>query len=138
MANKYFLDTNGWLALLNATDTLHQKADAFWHEIVRSNSVIVLSDWIIAETGNGLARSNNKHRFVEAVTLIQSSNQSEVVFIDPVILDKSLTLFDQHQDKSWGLVDCTSFVLMNEMDISKALTSDRHYTQAGFTALLTD
>jgi uncharacterized protein len=138
MADKCFLDTNGWLALLNATDQLHQKASQFWREIVSHHSTIVMSDWVIAETGNGLARSSNRHRFVEAVTRLQKSPQVEIVFVDSILLDKTLTLYDQHQDKSWGLVDCTSFVIMNEMDIAKAFTSDRHFAQAGFVALLAD
>ena len=29
-----FLDTNGWLALLNASDTLHKPAVALWEELV--------------------------------------------------------------------------------------------------------
>jgi predicted nucleic acid-binding protein len=138
MADKCFLDTNGWLALLNASDQLHIKADELWRAIVGSNSTIVLSDWVIAETGNGLARSSNRHRFVEAVARLQKSRQVEIVFIDSILLERSLTLYDQHQDKSWGLVDCTSFVLMNEMDIAKAFTSDRHFAQAGFSALLAE
>jgi hypothetical protein len=27
--NAVFLDTNGWLALMNASDQLHQRADGF-------------------------------------------------------------------------------------------------------------
>jgi predicted nucleic acid-binding protein len=136
MADKCFLDTNGWLALLNSSDQLHRKADELWRAIVGSNYTIVLSDWIIAETGNGLARSSNKHRFVEAVSRLQKSLQVEIVFVDTVLLDRSLTLYDQHQDKSWGLVDCTSFVIMDDMEIAKSFTSDRHFAQAGFSAIL--
>ncbi len=39
-------------------------------------------------------------------------------------------------DKNWGLVDCTFFVVMQEREISKALTADGHFVQAGFRALL--
>jgi predicted nucleic acid-binding protein len=28
-----FLDTNGWLALLNASDSLHAEADALWKDL---------------------------------------------------------------------------------------------------------
>jgi predicted nucleic acid-binding protein len=31
-ANVVFLDTNGWLALINASDQLHQPADAVWRD----------------------------------------------------------------------------------------------------------
>jgi predicted nucleic acid-binding protein len=39
-------------------------------------------------------------------------------------------------DKEWTLTDCTSFVVMRDMEISEALTADRHFMQAGMTALL--
>ncbi len=39
-------------------------------------------------------------------------------------------------DKEWGLVDCVSFVVMREHGIEAALTTDRHFIQAGFRALL--
>jgi predicted nucleic acid-binding protein len=39
-------------------------------------------------------------------------------------------------DKDWSLTDCTSFVVMENENIKEALTADRHFEQAGFTALL--
>jgi predicted nucleic acid-binding protein len=39
-------------------------------------------------------------------------------------------------DKDWSLTDCISFVVMENQDITEALTADRHFVQAGFTALL--
>lgn len=39
-------------------------------------------------------------------------------------------------DKGWGLTDCTSFVVMEQEQITEAFTSDQHFEQAGFTKLL--
>ena len=39
-------------------------------------------------------------------------------------------------DKEWGLIDCVSFVVMEYRGITEALTSDAHFEQAGFQALL--
>jgi hypothetical protein len=47
-----------------------------------------------------------------------------------------LELYHQHADKEWTLTDCTSFVVMREREITKALTADHHFEQAGFVALL--
>ncbi len=40
------------------------------------------------------------------------------------------------QDKEWSLVDCASFVVMQQRGIFEALTSDHHFEQAGFVRLL--
>jgi predicted nucleic acid-binding protein len=38
----------------------------------------------------------------------------------------------------WGLVDCISFIVMQNRGITDALTADIHFQQAGFRALLRD
>jgi predicted nucleic acid-binding protein len=45
-------------------------------------------------------------------------------------------LYEERPDKRWTLTDCTSFVVMEEENLAEALTGDRHFQQAGFTALL--
>ena len=47
-----------------------------------------------------------------------------------------VALYAERPDKDWSLTDCISFVVMRKMDITEALTGDRHFEQAGFTALL--
>jgi predicted nucleic acid-binding protein len=44
----------------------------------------------------------------------------------------------KRKDKDFSLVDCSSFVLMKELGISAALTTDQHFEQAGFIRLLKD
>jgi len=39
--------------------------------------------------------------------------------------------------KEWSLVDCASFVAMQQRGIFEALTTDHHFEQAGFVRLLT-
>jgi len=51
---------------------------------------------------------------------------------------RSFDLFANRNDKDWGLTDCVSFVVMQDQEISMALTADRHFVQAGFEALLKD
>src|SRR4051794_3133028 len=62
-----FLDTNGWLALLNSSDALHHYADAAWTELLERGYSVVLTDWVVAETGNGLARTSLRNQFVQSV-----------------------------------------------------------------------
>ena len=137
MANSIFLDTNGWLALLNSTEELHEQADRVWQRIIRTNQRIVLTDWIVAEAGNSLARFRQRHRLQIALDRILSNPRGELVFIDHDLLQRAFAIFAQHSDKSYGLVDCASFVVMRDRGITDAFTSDVHFEQAGFARLLT-
>ena len=136
MSREVLLDTNGWFALLNADDSILAEAKLVWPEINRDRRPVVLTDWIIAETGNGLARYKRAIGFAEAVARIHSSRQFEVVYVGPELLRLALDIYSTRLDKSWGLVDCASFALMQERGITDAFTNDRHFLQAGFNCLL--
>ncbi|HWM89880.1 MAG TPA: PIN domain-containing protein [Thermoanaerobaculia bacterium] len=131
-----FLDTNGWLALLNSADALHSTATACWFDLIRSGTSVLLTDWIVAETGNGLARTRARERFAEAVKLIQASTSARLVAMEPSLLERALALYNERKDKTWGLVDCASFLVMREVGVLEAFTNDRHFAQAGFKCLL--
>ena len=73
MSSSVFLDTDGWITLLNATEYLHKTANNIWLDLGKRGSRVVLTDWIIAETGNGLARSRAKIRFADAVDRLWQS-----------------------------------------------------------------
>jgi uncharacterized protein len=45
-------------------------------------------------------------------------------------------LLASRQDKAWSLVDCSSFVTMQQNKITEALTNDHHFEQTGFIRLL--
>ncbi len=44
-------------------------------------------------------------------------------------------LFFRHRDKDYSFTDCSSFVVMRELRLKEALTTDRHFRQAGFGVL---
>jgi len=52
--------------------------------------------------------------------------------ISPARADKAREWFFRHRDKEYSFTDCTSFVVMRELRLREALTTDHHFTQAGF------
>ena len=130
-ARLVLLDTNGWLALLNSADALHSTASTVWSGLLEDGSSVILTDWIVAETGNGLARTSGRAQFVEAVELIRSSPRARLIPVSDGLFQRSLRLYASRQDKSWGLVDCASFLVMNDEGIHEAFTTDHHFEQAG-------
>jgi hypothetical protein len=131
-----FLDSNGWVAVVNASDALHRVADGLWRQLGKEQRPVVLTDWVIAETGNGLARCAARRLFMETVELFESSPNARLVFVDSALLHRALALYSERPDKTWGLVDCASFIVMRDLRIRDAFTNDRHFIQAGFRCLL--
>ena len=131
-----FIDTNGWIAALNAADSFHQLAAQRWKEVIAKAPRVVLSDWIVAETGNGLARTRSRSVFVHSAEILLRNPRVEIVYVAEELLRRGLTLYTSRADKSWGLVDCVSFEVMREQEIIDAFTNDSHFIQAGFRCLL--
>jgi len=61
---------------------------------------------------------------------------SAVISLNQDLFNRAFTLYQTHKDKTWGLVDCVSFIVMRENDITDALTNDKHFQQAGFNLLM--
>ncbi len=56
--------------------------------------------------------------------------------IDEKLDEQAWKLLETRLDKTWSLVDCASFVVMKNRGLTDALTTDRHFEQAGFVRLL--
>ena len=52
------------------------------------------------------------------------------------LIERGRKLYRDRLDKNWPLTDCISFVVMQDHQLTEALTADRHFQQAGFNALL--
>ena len=131
-----FLDTSGWLAQVNKDEANHREAVQQWTAIGLQRRPFVLTDWIIAEAGNGLAKAQFRPSFLSSLQKLLSSPQIRLIYVTEDLLQKSLELYANRPDKDWGLIDCASFVVMADLGIRDALTADRHFEQAGFRCLI--
>lgn len=132
---KTFADTAYIVALVSERDENHEKAVELSIEYERKP--IVITDAVMLEIGNALAKSHK----TESIFLIEkflNTAETEVIRLDETLFEKAFELYKSHEDKTWGLVDCISFVVMRENGITDALTADKHFVQAGFRALMLD
>jgi predicted nucleic acid-binding protein len=61
-----------------------------------------------------------------------------VLPVDAELFDRAFALYAAGLDKEWGMTDCISFVVMQEHNLTHALTTDRDFEQAGFQNALVD
>ena len=74
-------------------------------------------------------------RALEGINAIKATSGVLLLHVDEATDAEAWSLLEARLDKSWSLVDATSFVVMRRFGIDEALTTDHHFEQAGFTRL---
>ena len=133
--NRVFIDTSFVVALVNEKDQHHQRASELAD--LFDGYPLITTDAILLEVGNALAR-NFKEQASETIGDFLTSDEVEIVNLDATLFHSAFELYRAHRDKTWGLTDCISFVVMQERGIIDALTNDKDFRQAGFNALMRD
>lgn len=135
MSAPTFIDTGYILALVNTADQWHERARA---TALRVRPPFVTTEAVLVEIGNALARARWRHLGIATIRDLRADGEIEVAPVDGPIFDRAVALYASRPDKEWGMTDCLSFVLMRDRDLVQALTTDRHFVQAGFHNLLLD
>jgi predicted nucleic acid-binding protein len=128
-----FADTYYYPAVLNARDTAHQRAIGLSQQL---RGPVVTTEFILLELGDGMAPPPARQAFVRFCNALRADPLVEIVQASNGLLARGLALYAGRPDKEWSLTDCISFVVMQDRDITEALTGDHHFEQAGFVALL--
>ncbi len=128
-----FADSHFFFAVLNPNDAAHAKATEFAGQ---HRGPLVTTAWVLTEVADGLAATPRRQVFRRLLYDLEANKANLIVPANPETFEKGVELYDTRPDKHWSLTDCISFVVMSEEQISEALTGDRHFEQAGFTALL--
>ena len=131
-----FADTGYWIALLNERDSLHARARELSERF--STAIIVTTEMVLTELLNHASGGGRQQRRVtaEAVRYWMADANIEVVPQTSIQFQAALERYLTRLDHSWSVVDCASFIVMETRQIQEALAFDRHFEQAGFTALL--
>ena len=131
-----FADTGYWIALISTRDDLRESAAQATNSL--GNRRLVTSEMVLVEVLNHFARQGEVARRTAAETVMRLRNNpsSEVIEQTAGQFESAVSLYVNRLDQSWSLVDCSSFVLMEERGIRDALAYDVDFVQAGFNALL--
>jgi uncharacterized protein len=133
-----FVDTSGWAAILDKSQPQHALAVTFYRLARLQNRLLVTTNYILTEL---VALFDSplhipRDTVIEYVEGLRVAPSIEVVHIDPTLDAQAWQLLKSRPDKRWSLVDCASFVVMQQRRLTEALTTDRHFEQAGFMRLI--
>ena len=134
--NKFFLDAAYAIALSAVTDQYHRKAEFLARQIETEAIPLITTRAVILEIGNALARLRYRASAIELLDSLEEDPNVKIVPLSEELYNRAMELYRQRPDKEWGITDCVSFVVMQDYGLTEALTTDEHFKQAGFRALL--
>jgi predicted nucleic acid-binding protein len=129
--NAVFGDTSAFLALLNAADENHHRAERAFATLRTRKASVISTSYVLVETyalvGRRLGLDAVKSFRADFGPLI------EVVWVDESLHNAGLDLLIDRRKRSLSLVDAVSFVAMRQGDVADAFAFDPHFEQEGFS-----
>ncbi len=91
---------------------------------------------VLLEIGNALSKQRYRHAAIRLLDALEADLRVEIIPLSEQLYTRALQLYCERPDKEWGLTDCISFLIMQDLGLTEALTTDEHFQQAGFRVLL--
>ena len=129
-----FVDTGGWIAILNRRDQHHQDAVTIFNTLQQQQMRLLTTDYVIDETATRLRYDTNHSiavMFLTRIELLVETGVLTFVEVDKDVFEKAKALFRQYDSTRLSFTDCTSFVVCRENNISEAFAFDQHFPIMG-------
>ncbi|MBI4686336.1 MAG: PIN domain-containing protein [Nitrospirae bacterium] len=133
MKEDIFADTSALYAFINAKDPDHKRVKSFLSSF---KGKIFITNYIFDEIVTLVSARVGHEKAVYVGNILQKSPQIEKVWISPIDEKQAWELFVSRNDKSYSFTDCTSFIVMKRLRITKSLALDEHFKQEGFKEIL--
>lgn len=125
-----FIDTSGFLAVLNRDEERHQEAVTGWRKILAGEEQLVTSNYVLVET---CALLQNRMGLA-AIRIFQQDVVPvlRLSWVDAALHKAAVNELLAAGRKKLSLVDCASFAIMRKLAITTAFTLDKHFREQGF------
>lgn len=136
MGSMIFFDTGAWVALSVAGDRNAKPANALHAEVSRGvHGAIVTTNFVLDESATLIRMATDVETASRFLRTVLGARSVTVVWIDSGHFGGAVDLFERHEDKRWSFTDCTSFVVMRDLGVTKAFSFDRNFDEAGFSRM---
>ena len=128
-----FIDTSAFYALMDRSDSYHEKAKQLWAIFLDNNVSFKTTNYIVIET---LALIQSRLGF-EAARLYSRDilGLIDVLWVDEPRHNLGFELWLSLGQKKLSLVDCVSFITMRRYGLENVFGFDRHFNEKGFKIL---
>lgn len=127
------IDTSGWYCVLVEEDHRHDNSlNVYISATSRITHSFIIAELVALCDRRGFSRRQT----LDFVAAMFVDENVKIIWVDEELTVAALELLHNREDKKWSLCDAVSFVLMDELGLTEALTTDHHFEQAGFVKLL--
>lgn len=96
-----------------------------------NHSPLLTTDYVIDETLTLLRVRGERRRSLDLGAQFFLHDLAEIHKVTPVDLTLAWKTFEQFDDKNWSFTDCTSRVVMEQLEIHVTFAFDHHFHQFG-------
>ncbi|MDT9191054.1 type II toxin-antitoxin system VapC family toxin [Limnospira fusiformis KN01] len=123
-----FVDTSAWFASVVPSDPEHQSVSMWMRQ---NTEAFLTTDYIVDETLTLLRARKETARSLAMGKAFFSGQLGTLYFLSEADIQLTSQIFRQFSDKEWSFTDCSSKVIIEKLQISKALSLDNHFRQFG-------
>ena len=122
-----FVDSSAWYALGNARDKNHLAAKRF----LDAGHRLLTTNFVIDETITLVLVRKGYQAAVDLGEQLWSEEQARIVWLSRADQRAAWQLFKRYSDKEFSFTDCTSFVVMERLELTHAFAFDENFSQTG-------
>ena len=119
-----FVDSNYFIALFNASDTLHPETVSIAENMVAQNVRLCISNYIVIEVLTVLSQRVGKQSAILAMESLSNNEQIKMIHVTEELHQQSLDIFKTVKPKNVSLVDCSILAIPDYANIKQLLTFD--------------
>lgn len=117
-----FVDTSVWYAALDRSDRSHEAA----RSLLTHHGPLAVTDHILVET-HRLAASRLGGHVADAFLRNVLGGSAAVEIVGLADLERAAAVREAYADQHFSLVDCTSFVVMERLRLTRVASFDDDY-----------
>lgn len=131
-SKRIFVDSSFFKAFIDENDDFHSEAENLSKRWELEKCTLITSNYILDETFTLLRVRGGLKKALKLRDILAEHSLSIQIRRVTIVDDASAWDWFVNEWKGLSFTDCTSFVLMKRVGLTRVATFDRHFSQAGF------